>query len=42
MKVDQLKLRKDAMSEGEYFGELQELLLKLADVHSEIEAEQAK
>jgi len=42
MKVDQLKLRKDAMSEAEYFGELQELLLTLADVHSEIAAEQAK
>ena len=42
MKVDQLKLRKDAMSEAEYFNELQTLLLKLAEVQTEIAEERAK
>jgi hypothetical protein len=36
--VEQLKLRKDAMSEDEYFGKLQTLLLQLAELEEEIGA----
>jgi hypothetical protein len=37
MKVDQLKLRKDAMPEDEYFDSLQDLLLDLAKLQQEID-----
>ena len=37
-----LKLRKDALAEVEYFSQLQTLLLEMAEVQAEIEAEQAK
>jgi hypothetical protein len=40
-KIELLKLRKDAMGEGEYFAELQTLLLKLAELEEQISAETA-
>ncbi len=40
-KIELLKLRKDAMAEGEYFNELQALLLKLAELEEKISAEAA-
>ena len=40
-KIELLKLRKDAMDEGEYFSELQGLLLKLAELEEKISAEAA-
>lgn len=38
-KIELLKLKKDAMDEGEYFAELQGLLLKLAELEEKISAE---
>lgn len=40
-KIELLKLRKDAMDEGEYFAELQDLLLQLAELEEKISAEAA-
>lgn len=37
-KIELLKLKKDAMDEGEYFAELQGLLLKLAELEEKISA----
>ena len=36
--IDELKLKKDAMSELEYFDQLQGLLIDLAEVQAEITA----
>ncbi|MCB1019848.1 MAG: hypothetical protein H6509_14085 [Bryobacterales bacterium] len=41
-KIELLKLRKDAMGEGEYLEELQGLLLKLAELEEKISVESAK
>lgn len=40
-KIELLKLRKDAMDEGEYFSQLQGLLVKLAELEERISAEAA-